>query len=450
MNPEPPPFVHSDPGTPESQWGGDSRFPNLPGLTLDTPLLERVVVLASHPDDETLGAGGLIATAGGRGLSVCVVVLSDGEASHPDSPSTTPEQLAERRRTEVVSAVGRLCPAAEVRFAGLADGHVSDSIEQVTALLVDLVGEQGATTLLVAPWRGDRHPDHEAAGRAAAVAAERTDSQLVQYPIWLWHWASADQVPWADLCRLDLDAPARTAKKAAMNHHRSQVEPLSGAPGDEALLSAEMLAHFERDHEVFLTGRVTADDTAFDDLHEQHEDPWSVATAWYEHRKRRVTLAALPAERYERGLEIGCSVGLLAKDLSERCGELVAIDRSRTALDRARRELRGLDHVRLAQAVVPRDWPAGRFDLVVLSEAGYFLSPAELSGLITRVCDSLTPEGHVVLCHWRHPIVGWPLDGERVHRRWAAAWSSAPLVVHREHDFLLEVFGVENLDRGGS
>lgn len=443
MTAAPPPFVHTDPGTPESHWAGDPRFATLPPLSLEARGLEAVVVLAAHPDDETLGAGGLIASAGRTGLRVTVLVLSDGEASHPRSPSTTPARLGEIRRAEVTDAVRELCPVADLRFAGLPDGHISESVEQVVTLVVDLVGEQGATTLLVAPWRGDQHPDHEAAGRAAAVAAERTDSQLLEYPIWLWHWATPDQAPWDDLCRLDFDLPTEAAKQSAMSYHRSQVSPLSGAPGDETLLSAEVLAHFERSHEVYLAGPTVATDTAFETLHEQHEDPWSVSTSWYERRKRAVTLAALPDDRYERGLEIGCSVGLLAHELSQRCAELVALDRSASALERARRRLAGLTHVHVERAVVPQDWPAGRFDLIVLSEAGYFLSPGELSRLITRVRDSLTPKGHVVLCHWRHPIVGWPLDGERVHERWSTAWRSAPLVVHRENDFLLEVFGTE-------
>lgn len=443
MTAAPPAFAHTDAGTPESQWGSDPRFAALTELAINDRGLDRVVVLAAHPDDETLGAGGLIAAAGRTGMSVVVIVLSDGEASHPHSPSTTPDRLGEIRRDEVTGAVRGLCPTAALHFVGLPDGRVSQRTEQVLNLLVDHIGEQGATTLLVAPWRGDRHPDHEAAGRAAAVAAERTDAQLVEYPIWLWHWATPGHAPWSHFTRLTLDEPVRAAKQVAMSHHRSQVNPLSDAPGDEALLSAEMLAHFERPYEVFLRGPGAAEDRAFDDLHEQHDDPWSVATSWYERRKREVTLAALPHEHYGRALEIGCSIGLLAQDLTSRCDELVALDRSATALELAGRRLHGIGHVHLNRAVAPRDWPTGRFDLIMLSEAGYFLSPAELSGLVTRVRDSLRPNGHVVLCHWRHPIVGWPLDGERVHERWAAAWTSAPLVVHRENDFVLEVFGAE-------
>jgi hypothetical protein len=64
---------------------------------------------------------------------------------------------------------------------------------------------------------------------------------------------------------------------------------------------------------------------------------------------------------------------------------------------------------------VPHDWPEGRFDLVVVSEVGYFLSPADLQGLVQRVGSCLTSDGVVALCHWRHPVRGWPLDASLVH-----------------------------------
>ena len=438
------PFLHSDPGTAEQQWVDDSRWAAVPALTLsDEGQLERVVVVAAHPDDETLGAGGLMAAAVAAGLRVDVVVLTDGEASHPNSPTTTPARLAAIRRTETRSAVRQLSPASSVIFADLGDGQLKRSLNEAVSTLVDVISEDGRKTLLVAPWRGDRHPDHEAAGRAAAIAAERTDAHLLEYPIWLWHWATPDEAPWASMRALTLHPAARAAKEAALAHHVSQVRPLSPAAGDEVLLSPELLSHFHRDREVFVTRNLETDsdhvDSAFDDLHHDNDDPWSVVTSWFERRKRALTLAALPDEHYRRALEIGCSLGLLAGDLATRCDELVALDRSDVAVERARHHLGGVPNVQVEAAVVPRDWPSGTFDLVVVSEVGYFLSPVELEGLLARVRQSLAPGGHVVLCHWRHPIVGWPLDGDRVHDLWRAASRHEPLVVHRERDFLLEV-----------
>ena len=439
-----PAFLHSDPGTAERQWVDDARWAAIPALTLlDDGHLERVVVVAAHPDDETLGAGGLIAAAAAAGLRVDVVVLTDGEASHPDSPTTTPARLAAVRRSETRAAVGQLSPTSSVIFAALGDGRLKLSFTEAVSTLVDVISEDGRKTLLVAPWRGDRHPDHEAAGRAAAIAAERTDARLLEYPIWLWHWAAPDAAPWGGMRALTLDPAAGAAKEAALEQHTSQVRPLSPAAGDEVLLTADLLAHFRRDREVFVQPDLEADsedvDSAFDDLHQENDDPWSVVTSWFERRKRELTLAALPDEHYGQAIEIGCSLGLLARDLAARCDELVALDRSHVAVERARHHLRDVPNVQVGAAVVPRDWPSGTFDLVVVSEVGYFLSPLELEGLLARVRSSLSPRGHVVLCHWRHPIVGWPLDGDRVHDLWRAASKQDPLVVHRERDFLLEV-----------
>ena len=333
-----------------------------------------------------------------------------------------------------------LCSEATVTYAGLPDGGLATSRDRAVEVIVEAIGEAGATTLVVAPWRDDRHPDHEAAARAAQVASERTDASLLEYPIWLWHWGAPDAAPWANMHALTLDETTQEAKAAAMAEHVSQVEPLSDAPGDEVLLHEGVLSHFKRPYEVFVSPDTESLDTAFDDLHSTHDDPWSVVDSWYERRKRAVTVAALPEHHYGRVLEIGCSVGVLAHDLAGRCDELVALDRSAVAVAGARSRLRGVAHARVEQAVVPWDWPGGRFDLVVISEVGYFLSPLELDGLVDQVRSSLQPTGHVVLCHWRHPVVGWPLDGDRVHARWASANRSGPLVEHIEADFVLAVY----------
>lgn len=473
MNPvtgaAPPAFHHLDAGTPESVWASARQWRTV--AALDAALwtqLRRVVVVAAHPDDETLGAGGLIATAAQHGLETVVVVLTDGEASHPHSPTATPARLAALRRSETRAAVGVLHPGARTVFVGVPDGEVANHETACLAAVVEMIGE-GGDTLVVAPWRSDGHPDHDAAGRLSAVAASRTDATLLEYPIWLWHWGTPDAsptgstaaaaatdtaaaaqagapsmaaaVPWAELRTLPLSPDVHRAKARALRCHVTQVAPLSPAAGDEALLHPDLLDHFRRHHETFIISSDAVDDRAFDELHEEHFDPWAVESSWYEQRKRALTLAALPQRRYGRALEIGCSVGLLARDLATRSDEMIAIDRSSAALARAADNLR--DHhdcVALHQAAVPDEWPDGIHDLVVVSEVGYFLSPRELDRLMERAHESLAPGGTVVLCHWRHPISGWPLDGERVHARWRARHGAALVAEHREPDFLLDVY----------
>jgi len=91
------------------------------------------------------------------------------------------------------------------------------------------------------------------------------------------------------------------------------------------------------------------------------------------------------------------------------------------------------------QAVLPAAWPEGSFDLIVVSEVGYYLARDELAGMWDRVEAAMQPGGTLVLCHWRHPVAGWELDGESVHAlaRERLSWRQAGM--YRERDFLLEV-----------
>jgi LmbE family N-acetylglucosaminyl deacetylase/SAM-dependent methyltransferase len=440
-------FQHADTGTPEPEWAVRPEWRSVPTLTLDRTATTRLVLVAAHPDDETLGAGGLLATASDAELPIDVLLLTAGEASHPGS--TTPGDLATLRVEETRAALALTAPAATLHVVGLRDGHLDCHEDAIVEAIVEAIGEQGPTTLLAAPWRHDGHTDHEAAGRAAAVAAHRTDARLVEYPIWLWHWAAPDAAPWPRMSTLRLSGAVRARKSHAISVHRSQVAPLSGDLGDEALLHPGILEHFVRDRETFVE-EPPGTDAVFDRVHGDADDPWSVDDSWYEERKRDLTLAALPRRRFRRALEVGCSIGALTASLATRCDDLLALDTSAVAVASASRRLQGAANARVAQANLPEAWPEGRFDLVVVSEVGYFLSPARLRRLITSAEASLTDEGVIVLCHWRHPILGWPLDGPRVHELWRDSTRLPVLAEHREADFLLDVLGDTSDHRQGA
>ena len=413
------PFTAHGPGTPSQVWR--AHLDAAPREALSLEGVRRVVVVGAHPDDESLGAGGLVATARAAGIPVVLVCATDGEGSHPDSPTYAPAALAERRAAEWDAAARELEVDAGARHRlRLPDGAVAGHVPAVTGALVDVIGD-GRETVLAATWAEDGHPDHAAVGRAAAAAARRTDADLWEFPVWFWHWSGPDDPRAARLRPLALDDATGERKRRAIAAHRSQVTALSTLEGDEVLLSPDLLAHFDGPAEWYAVtpGRDCADDT-LDELHRAVADPWGADARWYERRKRDLLLAALPRPRFRHVLEVGCSTGALTEALADRADRVLAVDRSVAALDAARRRLAGREHVTLADLDVPTTWPDdGSFDLVVVSEVGYFLSPAAVDGLVGRIASTLAIDGVVVLCHWRHPVEGWVLDADDVHRRFA-------------------------------
>lgn len=428
-------FRHDRAGTPSATWTQVLAAHDVAPLRL--PAHGRLIVFAAHPDDETLGAGGLINSASRARWPIQIISATAGEGSHPRSPTHTPQVLAQLRARELIEAIARLAPDADVACLGLPDGSLRDRVEELVAELVALIGVDGDAVLLCAPWRSDGHPDHEAAGVAAAIAADRTGARLLEYPVWTWHWGQEDDLPWPDARSVRLDAQSRAAKDSAIAAHATQVEPLSPEPGDEVLLDASLLAHFRRDVEILFEDQGPITDDALDRVHRERPDPWQV-DSFYERRKRSITLASLPRERYGRALEVGCSVGALAVDLAARSEHLLAIDSSERAVAKALDRTRELDHVDVRRCAVPKQWPSDRFDLISISEIGYFLSPRQLSLVIEHSLASLSNEGHLLLCHWRHQPVGWPMAGPAVHEAFLAT-GAAVLVEHQEPDFLLHV-----------
>ncbi|RYE99589.1 MAG: methyltransferase domain-containing protein [Oxalobacteraceae bacterium] len=111
--------------------------------------------------------------------------------------------------------------------------------------------------------------------------------------------------------------------------------------------------------------------TYFDDVYRASDDPWSFETSEYERRKYEATLAALPEQRYASAFEIGCSIGILTRQLASRCDQLLAVDASELPLKKARQRLADQPAVRLEVMAIPATFPTGPFDLIIVSEVGY-------------------------------------------------------------------------------
>lgn len=448
-----PGFRHTEPGTSEATWLLDPRWDAVPALPPEAALEGRddLLVLAAHPDDESLGAAGLIAAAGRAGLPVTVVVATAGERSHPHATTWSDDALGQARRAEGRRAVEGLAPAARLVQLDIPDGQASDHEAEIAAAASPFVGSR---TLVLAPWRSDGHPDHEAVGRAAAMLA----ACLWEYPVWAWQWGSGDDLPWGRMRQVSLDVELVAAKRAAIEAHGTQTTPIGPGEGDAPVLGPHVRARFERLVETYVVptdeplpspSRSRRAET-FDGLLGD-ADPWDL-DGWYERRKRAVTMASLGRERYDRVLDLGCATGRLTADLAARAGHVTAVDVSQAALDRARAHVRD-PHVGWLRGELPGvlDEVSGSpFDLVVLSEVGYFLTGAEWLATVRGARRRLAEDGEIVLCHWRHPTTGIPLDGPLAHRQ-AHAMLDLPLRVrHEETDFLLSVHGGRSLTTRGS
>ncbi|MDJ0463780.1 PIG-L family deacetylase [Streptomyces sp. H27-C3] len=236
------------PGTDEAAWRAWPGWAAVPEIAVRP--FTRVVVVAAHPDDEVLGFGGTIALLAAAGTHVTVVAITDGEASHPDSRVLTTRELVRIRAAETRAALAELgAKDSTVVRLHVPDTGVTTYEDDVAAQLAPLV--HGAD-LVVAPWTGDVHGDHEAAGRAAVRAAASAEVPCWLYPVWMWHWATPGdvRVPWERAARIALPPDVQDRKRAAVGRFVSQIEPLGPGPGDAAILPPEEIAHHLRDREV--------------------------------------------------------------------------------------------------------------------------------------------------------------------------------------------------------
>lgn len=160
------------------------------------------------------------------------------------------------------------------------------------------------------------------------------------------------------------------------------------------------------------TGSLAAE--YFDGLYAQRADPWDFETSAYEAAKYAATLAALPRPRYVHALELGCSIGVLTRALAPRCEQLLATDISERALAQARLRCADRPHVTFERADLSTRFPSGCFDLILVSEVGYYFSAPDLERVRARLAAALAPRGHLLLVHYTGET-NYPLSADAVH-----------------------------------
>jgi LmbE family N-acetylglucosaminyl deacetylase len=228
-------FDPTQPGTPEPTWR--AALDPVPVWMPDT---SHLLVVSPHPDDEVLGAGGLMCEWALAGKTVTLVSITDGEAAHPEWPG-----LGQVRCAELERALQTLC-GLRCRWIRLSlpDGRVAaydDALRRALAPLLSL------RTTLIAPYELDGHPDHDTAGEVCCALAKEKHVPLARYPIWAWHRLAPEtmSVRWG---KFPLRAAAVRAKADAALCFTSQLSPRDRVP----IVPPHVLAYFSRPYEAYI------------------------------------------------------------------------------------------------------------------------------------------------------------------------------------------------------
>lgn len=207
-----------------------------------------ILIASPHPDDETLGCGGLIAHCAMLACPVTVLAMTNGEASHPGDAMWR-EKLGEIRRQEQRNALKTLgLSDPDIIPLELPDGGLDhldqDQHERLHKLILDVIRSRGIRTLFV-PAVDDCHADHRVTARLLAkVVLSHPVGYFFSYQIWppeiRASQVSANEREYAhdisDLVGL---------KRSAIHQHRSQLSAVDTAHTEgfrmpETLLEAKL------------------------------------------------------------------------------------------------------------------------------------------------------------------------------------------------------------------
>ena len=169
------------------------------------------------------------------------------------------------------------------------------------------------------------------------------------------------------------------------------------------------------------------DSSHFARLYQSNPDPWGFRTDPYEQARYRHSIEALAGRHFTSGLEVGCSIGVLTHMLAPLCDALLALDIVDAPLTAAAERCADQPWVRFQRMQIPDAWPDRRFDLIVLSEVLYFLSPLDIDRCVQRVAATSLPDVHVLLVNWLGQSDD-PCSGDQAAERFIVA-SSRTLTV---------------------
>ena len=403
----------------------EAPFLNEEGLSRD---VGRTLVISPHPDDESLGCGGLIALLRRKEVPVWVVFVTNGAASHINSKTHPPHKLAETREDEAKIACSILGVHKDnIIFLREADSkliHCSDDqINRLSEKISGILEKHSINTVLL-PWRRDPHADHRVAHKIGQRALQlcQTKIQLVEYPIWLWKngadkdWPLKNEV---EAFRLDI-AQIFKKKQKAIWSHKSQLGLTVKDDPEGFVLTEDLLEPFLTPSEYYFYSvdekKSTLRKAYFEKLYKNDEDPWDFRGSTYERDKYRESIKLLKNTHYKKALEIGCSIGVQSGLLASICDQLLAVDISKAALHTAKQDFGYLENITFKNLDVNKNFPEGSFNLITLCEVGYYFNKKDLLKIFDRIEENLASGGKFLMVHWTSYVPDYPLTGSQVHR----------------------------------
>jgi SAM-dependent methyltransferase len=153
----------------------------------------------------------------------------------------------------------------------------------------------------------------------------------------------------------------------------------------------------------------------FETKYRRNADPWSFATNAYELSRYAAIVNALSHARYKRGFEPGCSIGVLTEQLAELCEYVEAVEFSPTAATAALKRCSGRQNVQVVCRALEDCLPIKGFDLLILSEIGYYFTPDAWRALTSQVIADCAPEGTILAAHWMGISPDHRMHGDQVH-----------------------------------
>ncbi len=213
----------------------------------------RLLIVAPHPDDETLGCGMALAAALAEGRQVAILLLTDGESSHPNSRKFGTTRRVATRLAEFESAMSVLAPGKPIPVvrAHLPDGQTTDkNAAQVISRLLEHPCIANPDTIW-STWLHDPHCDHRTAAILARMLAHRSNAELWSFAV----WGRFGPRPVPDSLALFFDSRFHRAKRDAMDAYVSQMANLIDDDPAGFTMPPALFEHFASHPEVFFHER---------------------------------------------------------------------------------------------------------------------------------------------------------------------------------------------------